>query len=332
MTESSSVHVLLTGGAGYIGSHMLLKLLDAGYRVTVVDDLSSGFSERIPEGVTFYNIDLKDKIALQQVFQQKKIDIVMHFAASIIISESLIHPEKHYTNNFISTLSLLEVMKMNQVNKIIFSSTSAIFGEPKYLPVDEKHPCNPISAYGKSKLMCEFAFRDYDVAYGIKSVCLRYFNAAGADPDCRTGFDKYDMHHILPVALLVALEEQDSIKIYGVDFDTPDGTGLRDYVHVYDLCDAHLLSMKHLLSGGDSRAYNLGNGDGCTVRQLINTVENVTGKKLKQIDAKKRQGDPEALVSDSTRIKNELGWKPKYDIESIVKHSWAWVSSSVKVA
>jgi UDP-glucose 4-epimerase len=325
---NSSVHVLLIGGAGYIGSHMLLKLLEAGYETTVVDNLSTGFRDQVPPHVPFYNIDIGNHEALDALFREKKFDIVMHFAASIIIGESVKHPEKFYYNNFVATLNLLEVMRKNQVNKIIFSSTSAIFGEPQYLPLDENHAYNPINPYGRSKLMCEYAIRDYNSAYGFKSVCLRYFNASGADYLQRTGFDKKDMHHLIPVLLQVATGELSEVKIYGVDFDTSDGTGIRDYIHIFDLCDAHLLAMEHLLNGGDSRVYNLGNGQGYTVREVIRSVEKITGKTIKQVDSEKRPGDPEVLIADSKQICNELGWKPKYaDLDTIVTHSWEWVKN-----
>src|SRR3990167_1112630 len=254
----------------------------------------------------------------------------MHFAAFIEVGESVEHPDKYYQNNFVNTLALLNTMRKNDINQIILSSTAATFGEPEYIPADEKHPQKPLNAYGMSKLMCEYALKDFDSAYGIKSVCLRYFNAAGADPLLRTGFRKNDPSHLIPIVLKVASGENPAIKINGIDYDTKDGTCVRDYIHVMDLCDAHLLAMNYLLNGGETRSFNLGNGYGYSVREVIDAVEKVTEKKLTVIEGPRRAGDSAALVADSNAIQHALGWKPQYPaLETIVQHAWEWERLSV---
>ena len=323
--STQSKKVLVTGGAGYIGSHMLLKLLEAGHQPIVVDNLSTGLKSRLPSDVVLHTFDFSNAEKLDELFRKEDIDIVMHFAAFIEVGESVEQPDKYYQNNFVNTLTLLNTMRKNNIKKFIFSSTAAIFGEPNYTPVDEKHPENPINPYGMSKLMCEHALKDFDIAYGMKSVCLRYFNAAGADPSLRTGFGKNDASHLIPIVLKVAAGEQPAIKINGHDYETPDGTCIRDYIHVMDLCDAHLSAMNHLLSGGESRAYNLGNGSGYSVRDVIQAVEMITGKKLEVLNVARRPGDPASLAADSRCIREELGWKPQYpDLETIVQHAWQW--------
>lgn len=317
--------VLVTGGAGYIGSHMVLKLLEAGHTPVIVDDLSTGLKTFIPENVTFYQIDIGDEAKLNQLFQKEKIEMVMHFAAFIEVGESVARPEKYYRNNFANTVTLLAVMNKHQVNKLIFSSTAAIFGEPEYVPADEVHPKNPINPYGLSKLMCEQVLRDFDTAYGIKSVCLRYFNAAGADAGGRTGYRCNDASHLIPIVLQTALGKRSKIEVFGRDYDTPDGTCVRDYIHVMDLCEAHLLAMEYLAKGGVSRQYNLGNGAGYSVQQVIDVAKEVTGRAINVVDGSRRAGDPAQLYADSTLAKKELHWQPKYpELETIVRHAWQW--------
>jgi UDP-glucose 4-epimerase len=322
---NNSQKILVTGGAGYIGSHMVLKLLEAGYQPIVVDDLSSGLKSRLPHNVPLHVFNLADSEKLNALFDKEKIDIVMHFAAFIEVGESVKEPAKYYQNNFVNTLSLLNTMRKNNVKRFIFSSTASIFGEPIYVPMDEKHPQNPINPYGTSKLMCEKVLKDFDTAYGIKSICMRYFNAAGADPKERTGFYKNDMSHLIPIVLKVAAGEQPTIKIFGDDYETRDGTCIRDYIHVMDLCDAQLLGMYHLQNLGESRAYNLGNGEGYSVRQVIDAVERVTKTVITVEKAPKRSGDPAVLIADATRIREELGWNPQYpDLDTIIQHAWNW--------
>jgi UDP-glucose 4-epimerase len=323
--EGYVMKVLVTGGAGYIGSHMVLRLLEAGYQPVVVDDLSTGTRSLVPSQVPLHVFDIGEADKLSQLFQSEKFDVVMHFAASIKVGESVQFPGKYYHNNFKNTVTLLDVMQQQQVKRIIFSSTAAIFGNPKYTPADEAHPKDPINPYGASKLMCEYALRDFDIAYGIKSVSLRYFNAAGADALGRTGYRVHDASHIIPSALQTALGIRKQLELFGRDYPTPDGTCVRDYIHVMDLCEAHLAALQYLKAGGESKQYNLGNGQGYTVQQVIDTARKITGKSFEVISASRRAGDPPALVADSTLAKAELGWQPKYpDLETIMQHALQW--------
>lgn len=319
-----SLKVLITGGAGYIGSHMVLKLLEAGHQPVIVDALLNNMKSLAPENIIIHQFNLNEKEKLDQLLKSEKIDVVMHFAAFIEVGESVFHPDKYYKNNFVNTLTLLETMQKNNIKHFIFSSTAAIFGEPQYLPVDEKHPKNPMSPYGSAKLMCENILKDFDTAYGLKSVCLRYFNAAGADPLLRTGYHLERSSHLIP-RVLQAAEKKEIIEVYGRDFDTIDGTGVRDYIHVMDLCDAHLLAMQYLIQGGDSKVYNLGNGRGFSVQQVIDAAKKITQQEIKIKNTARREGDPAILYADSTLIQKELNWKPQYpELDTILKHSWAW--------
>ena len=331
MTKSKKI--LVTGGAGYIGSHMVLKLLEEGHRPIVVDDLSTGLKIRLPKEIPLHVFNFADAEKLNRLFKQEDFDVVMHFAAFIEVGESVKKPDKYYHNNFVNTLTLLNVMRDNNVKNIIFSSTASIFGEPEYVPMDENHPKQAINTYGFSKLMCEQALKDFEVAYGIKSVCLRYFNAAGADPSLRTGFNKNDTSHLIPIVLKVAKGEKSAIIINGHDYDTYDGTCIRDYIHVMDICNAHFLSMDYLLNGGVSSAYNLGNGLGYSVKQVVQAAERVTGKKINTINGERRAGDPAILLANANRIKKELNWKPSYpELDTIVEHAWNWVCNRELIA
>ena len=322
----TSKGILVTGGAGYIGSHMVYKLLEENYSPTVVDNLSTGNKSRLKSDTPLYIFDLNDQKKLADFFQSEKIDVVMHFAASVKVDESVQDPYLYYQNNFFSTLNLLKAMAQHNVKKIIFSSTAAIFGDPQYVPVDENHPKNPQSPYGASKLMCEQVLRDFDLAYGIKSVCLRYFNAAGADPLLRTGFSKEDAGHLIPIVLRSAMQSNKSVKIFGNDYDTSDGTCIRDYIHVMDLCQAHLLALNYLMENNQSAVFNLGNGQGYTVKEVVQAVEKVTGKAIEAIDSPRRQGDIAAIVADSRGIQEKLCWKPQYpNLEMIAEHAWNWI-------
>ncbi|MDX1901553.1 MAG: UDP-glucose 4-epimerase GalE [Gammaproteobacteria bacterium] len=321
--------VLVTGGAGYIGSQMVLTLLEAGHEPIVVDDLSTG-QKANTHFAPFYQININDRDRLSQLFQQEHFDVVMHFAAFIEVGESVKKPGKYYQNNFLNTLSLLEVMRMHRVNQLIFSSTAAIFGEPEYTPADEKHPKNPMNPYGSSKLMCEMLLNDYDIAYGIRSVSLRYFNASGADPLARTGYRVEKASHLIPAVLQAALGKRDHVEIFGRDYDTKDGTCVRDYIHVVDLCGAHLLAMDYLAKHGKTRQFNLGNGAGYSVQQVVDVGRKVTGKNIIAIDAPRRAGDPAKLIADSTVIKKELNWKPQYpELEMIMQHAWLWEQKQI---
>lgn len=324
----SKLNLLIVGGAGYIGSHMVKMLLDEGHQVVVVDNLSNGYRDAVLGG-EFIHGDLADKTLLQKIFGQHRFDGVMHFASFIQVGESVIKPSKYYQNNVVNTLNLLDTMVAFEVKKFIFSSTAAIFGEPNYSPIDEKHPKQPINPYGLSKLMVEEILSDYDKAYGLKAMCLRYFNAAGADASGLLGERHEPETHLIPLVLQAASGRRANIQLFGKDYDTPDGTCIRDYIHVFDLCQAHLLALVKLVNGAESNAYNLGNGNGYSVQEVINAAEKVTAKKIKIIESPRRGGDAARLVADSKRARTELGWHPLYpDLETIVKHAWNWENKS----
>lgn len=316
--------VLVVGGAGYIGSHMVKMLLSKGHEVVTFDNLSGGYRDAVVGG-EFVLGDLADQSALDAVFTKHKPQAVMHFASFIQVGESVRRPDMYYRNNLSNTLNLLDAMVAHDVKHFIFSSTAAVFGEPDYVPIDEAHPNRPVNPYGRSKLMVEQVLADYDHAFGLKSVCLRYFNAAGADPEGQLG-ERHDPEtHLVPLILQAASGRRSEIQVFGRDYDTPDGTCVRDYIHIVDLCSAHLLALQHLVDGGASERFNLGNGEGFSVQQVIDTVEKVTGRKVKVVDGPRRDGDPARLVADSTRARAQLGWKPVYaNLESIVQHAWAW--------
>lgn len=323
--------VLVIGGAGYIGSHMVKMLGRFGCSVTTLDDLSSGYRDSVLCG-DFVQGNVADNHLLNQVMT-RGFDAVMHFASFIEVGESVLRPEKYYENNLVNTLNLLNVMRIYGVTRFIFSSTAATFGEPQYVPIDERHPQTPINPYGRTKLIVEQVLADYDKAYGLKSVCLRYFNAAGADPDGQLG-ERHDPEtHLIPLVLQAASGRKSRISVFGRDYDTPDGTCIRDYVHVNDLCSAHWLALQSLMSGADSQAYNLGNGNGFSVQEVIDMAEHVTGRKILAIDAPRRTGDPARLVADPALIREKLGWIPKYsDLQTIIEHAWNWESKHVNGA
>jgi len=316
--------ILVVGGAGYIGSHMLKALRQAGEPHLVLDDFSQGHREAL-QGSPFVEGDFGDSEFLGKVFREHAIDAVMHFGAFISVGESVRDPAKYWRNNLAKTLALVTAMGDAGITRLVFSSTAAIFGEPDYVPIDENHPKRPTSPYGASKLAVEQLLSDFDRGYGLKSVCLRYFNAAGADPDGVLGEDHEPEEHLIPVALLAAMGQRPTLKLFGTDYETKDGTCIRDYVHVMDLAQAHLLAVKHLRSGGESRAYNLGSGTGFSVRQVIQAVEKVIGMPVPAEDSPRRPGDPAVLVASSTKIKGDWNWKPAYDdLEMIVRHAWDW--------
>lgn len=316
--------VLVVGGAGYIGSHMALMLGQQGAQVIVLDDLSSGHADAVLSARLVQG-SIADSGLLDGLFTDEKFDGVMHFASFIQVGESVQHPAKYYRNNVTHTINLLDAMVRHGVKNFIFSSTAAIFGQPEYVPIDEAHPKQPINPYGRSKWMVEQVLQDYDSAYGLKSVCLRYFNAAGADPEARSGETHDPETHLIPLLLQVASGRRDSAQVFGADYDTPDGTCVRDYIHVLDLATVHSLALRHLISGGASAAYNLGNGNGFSVRQVIDAVGQVTKKPVPVIDAARRAGDPARLVADSSLARRHLGWIPAYpDLSTIVSHAWNW--------
>lgn len=319
--------ILVVGGAGYIGSHMVKYLSKTGFFPIILDNLIQGKAESAKYGQLFIG-ELNDKLLLEKIFQTNDILAVMHFASFIQVGESISYPAKYYENNVCNTITLLNVMARHQIKNFIFSSTAAIFGDPKYLPLDERHPMSPINPYGKSKWLIEQMLEDYENAYGIKSICLRYFNAAGADPDGELGECHEPETHLIPLLMQVALGRKPSIIINGDDYDTADGTCIRDYIHVQDICAAHLLALKSLLLNGRSARYNLGNGSGYSVAEVISVTEKITEIKINKIIGPRREGDPSILVADSSLIKIDLNWRPEFPhLEKIIQHAWNWEKS-----
>lgn len=316
--------ILVAGGAGYIGSHTAKYLLNKGYEVVVLDNLVYGHREAVLSP-NFEQVDLKDKEALDEVFKKYKIDAVIHFAAYTYVGESVTSPQKYYHNNVVNTLNLLDAMIKNDVKNIVFSSTCATYGNPKYMPLDEKHSQHPINPYGKTKLMMEQIMADYDKAYGLKFAALRYFNAAGADAQGQLGESHDPETHIIPLVLKAIKGEIPKITVFGTDYDTPDGTCIRDYVHVEDLADAHMLALEKLINEGKSLKINLGTGIGNSVKEIITAAEEVTGKKVPIEFGQRREGDPDKLYATNQYAKEVLGWDPKYtDIKEIIKTAWLW--------
>jgi len=316
--------ILVVGGAGYIGSHMVKMLLASGYAVVTFDNLVAGFRDAVLGG-EFVKGDLKNPADLKELFKAQDFAGVMHFASHIQVGESVLNPGKYYQNNVANTLNLLDAMVAQNVNAFIFSSTAAIFGEPDYVPMDEKHPKLPINPYGLSKWMIEQILADYDKAHGLKSCCLRYFNAAGADPDGELG-ERHDPEtHLIPLVLQAASGRRENITVFGKDYDTPDGSCIRDYIHINDLCQAHLLALEKLIEGADSMAFNLGNGQGFSVQEVIDTARKVTGKSIPVVESERREGDPARLVADSSMARESLGWQPEYaELATIIEHAWNW--------
>jgi UDP-glucose 4-epimerase len=316
--------ILVLGDAGYIGSHMVRMLLSEAYSPVVVDDLSGGFASAVTDAELIVG-SISDKNFLRTIFSSHTLSAVMHFASFISVGESVNLPEKYYSNNLISSIGLLDVMREFQVDKIIYSSTAAVYGNPLYSPVDENHPTQPINPYGRTKLMVEEILKDYEVAYGLRSVCLRFFNAAGADPEGILG-ERHDPEtHLIPLILQTLSGRRDSFDLYGDNYNTPDVTCIRDYVHVIDLCSAHLLALNKLLSGGNSSTYNLGYGKGYSVREVIEFAQSITGQKLNYSIKLKRDGDSPELVANANLCRDELGWTPKYDsLDTIISHAWDW--------
>ncbi|GKT11802.1 MAG: UDP-glucose 4-epimerase [Thiomicrorhabdus sp.] len=321
--------VLVVGGAGYIGSHMVKMLVKSGHEVVVLDNLSTGFRYLAKYGKLVIG-DLADVNLLENLFLEHQFEGVMHFAASSLVGESMTNPAKYYRNNVANTLNILDVMVRHNIKNFIFSSTAATFGEPEYSPIDELHPQKPINPYGSSKLMVERVLQDYASAYDLNSVCLRYFNACGADPEGELGECHDPETHLIPLILQAASGRRDSITVFGRDYDTEDGTCIRDYIHINDLCSAHALALDFVVSGKDSGAlsYNLGNGQGFSVQQVIDVVEKVVsadGYSLTIKDGERRVGDPAVLVADATLAKKALNWLPEFgDLEMIIGHAWRW--------
>ena len=316
--------VLVCGGAGYIGSHINKLLARNGYETIVFDNLIYGHREAVKWG-EFVQGDLKNPEDLNQIFEKYHIDAVFHFAAYAYVGESVREPEKYYINNVANTLRLLRAMRKYNCNKIIFSSTCATYGEPKKTPITEDQEQKPINPYGASKLMVERIFKDYSAAYGLKFVILRYFNAAGADPDGEIGESHDPETHLIPLILDAASGKRPDIKVFGTDYPTPDGSCIRDYIHVYDLATAHLKALEYLNQGGTSDFFNLGNAAGTSVLEAIESVRRVTGRDFKVTMTDRRPGDPAKLTGSSEKARRVLNWEPVYgDIDTIVRHAWNW--------
>lgn len=316
--------ILVVGGAGYIGSHMVLDLLRADYPVVTLDDCSRGHRELLPGGA-FIEGDMGNRADLERIFRQYPIKAVMHFAAHSQVGESVQQPLEYYRNNVANTITLLQSMQQAGIQHFIFSSTAAVYGEPVNTPITEHHPCSPTNPYGNTKLAVERLLHDVSKATGLSYSVLRYFNAAGADAEGNIGERHQPETHLIPLVLQVATGERESINIFGDDYPTPDGTCLRDYVHVSDLTQAHLLALESLLNGGGNTTFNLGNNSGYSVRQVIETARLITGHPIPALTSGRRAGDPAILVADSARIRAELGWQPRYEnIEDIIRSAWAW--------
>ena len=316
--------VLVTGGAGYIGSHMVRTLGEKGHEVVVYDNLSTGYRESVLHGRLLV-ADLADAATLDALFTEEKFDAVAHFAAHIVVDESVREPIKYYRNNVANALTLIETCLRHKVHRFIFSSTAAVYGIPERIPVTEDALLLPINPYGASKRMVEQVLQDVSHASGLRYVALRYFNVAGADPETRIGQKYKDATHLITVSLRAALGLRKELKIFGTDYETPDGTCIRDYIHVDDLIDAHVLALDHLSHGGTSRVFNCGYGHGYSVREVVTEVKRVTGIDFPVQETGRREGDPPVLVADSAMIRRELGWTPRYDdLAFIIKTAWDW--------
>jgi UDP-glucose 4-epimerase len=316
--------VLVLGGAGYIGSHMVKHLACAGHEVLVVDSLAQGHRDAVRYG-EFIQGDIGDASLLDRIFAGRAVDAVMHFAGLIQVGESVERPAEYYANNVAKCQVLLDAMRRHGVGQIVFSSSAAVYGEPQSSPIDEDHPRNPINPYGRCKWIVERMLEDYGRAYGLRSISLRYFNAAGADPEGELGERHEPETHLIPLVLQAASGRRDSVTVNGCDYPTADGTCVRDYIHVSDLCEAHSLALSALLAGTPGGTYNLGTGTGYSVRQVIDAAIRVTGRRFKVADGPRRPGDPAVLVASCDRIRRELGWVPRHgELDTIIAHAWAW--------
>ena len=316
--------ILVTGGAGYIGSHMSLILSAAGHEVCVVDNLVSGQRSAL-KGHQFYQCDIRDYEQLTHIFSKENFAAVMHFAGHIEVAESINNPSKYYDNNVRGSLSLLDCMIKHEVKQLIFSSTAAVYGTPEVSPLDESHPTRPINPYGQTKLIIEQALADYQRAYDLNFVCLRYFNAAGADYKNGIGESHQPETHLIPLVLQAASGRRSSLAIFGNDYATHDGTCIRDYIHVIDLCEAHLLALTYLLETGKSGHFNLGNGTGFSVQEVIATARQVTGKEIPVQLESRRTGDPALLVADASQAKAILNWQPRHNqLDDMISDAWQW--------
>ena len=319
------MRLLVLGGAGYIGSHTALELIKKGHEVVVVDNLVTGYVKAVPEKATFYQGDIRDFDFLDDLFKKEKIDAVIHFAAFSLVGESVTNPLKYYDNNLYGTKVLLDAMIKNDIKKIVFSSTAATYGEPENIPILETDRTCPTNPYGETKLAMEKMFHWASKAHGLSYVSLRYFNACGADATGQIGEAHNPESHLIPLVLQVPNGKRESVSIYGTDYDTPDGTCIRDYIHVTDLAEAHILAVEYLAKGGESNIFNLGNGVGYSVREVIETARRVTGHPIPATEVPRRAGDPARLVASGEKAKNILGWEPKIkQLNEIVESAWKW--------
>ncbi len=322
------LNILVVGGCGYIGTHMIKALIEAGHHPVTLDDLSSGHRSLLPGG-EFIEGTVANPELLDDIFQSRRIDAVMHFAAFIEVGASVQNPLAYYSNNFTSTANLLGAMVRHDVKRFVFSSSAAVYGEPEYTPIDEGHALNPTSPYGETKLWVEKMLAACDRAYGMRAISLRYFNAAGADESGMIGERHDPESHLIPLVLDVAMGKREHIKIFGVDYPTPDGTCIRDYIHVSDLVSAHLAAIEALMDDADSNVYNLGNSRGISVRKIIETARRVSGQAIPVIEDQRRPGDPAVLIAGSDKIKKDLNWRPRFeDIEDIIRTAWRWHARS----
>ena len=322
------MRLLVLGGAGYIGSHTALELIKKGHEVIVVDNLVTGYEKAVPDKAVFYQGDIRNLEFLDNLFKTEKIDAVIHFAAYSLVGESVTNPLKYYDNNLYGTKVLLEAMIKNNVNKIVFSSTAATYGEPENIPILESDRTCPTNPYGETKLAMEKMFHWASKAHGLNYVSLRYFNACGADATGQIGEAHNPESHLIPLVLQVPNGKRESVSIYGTDYDTPDGTCIRDYIHVTDLAQAHILAVEYLARGGESDIFNLGNGVGYSVREVIETARSVTGHPIPAIEVTRRAGDPARLVASGEKAKKVLGWEPEIkQLDDIIASAWKWHST-----
>ena len=318
--------ILVLGGAGYIGSHTVYALEEAGHDVVIADNLATGHVQAVHPKAKFYQGDIHDFDFLCKLFEAEKVDVVIHFAAFSLVGESVTNPLKYYDNNLCGTKVLLDAMVHCGVDKIVFSSTAATYGEPRSVPILESDPTEPTNPYGATKLAIENMLKWCDCAYNIRYVALRYFNAAGSDTEAGIGEDHNPESHLIPLVMKTALGQRDHIGIFGEDYPTPDGTCVRDYIHVKDLAEAHLLALEYLERGGSSDVFNLGNGAGYSVREIIETARRITGKEIKAVVEPRRGGDPSVLIASNKKAAEVLGWKPVLGLDQIISDAWAWHS------
>ncbi len=316
--------ILVTGGAGYIGSHFVRMLQKNNKKIVIADNLSRGHIESIPQGVDFINVDLKDFSATESIFKHFNIDSIVHFAAYAYVGESVQNPELYYENNVVGSFNLIKAANKANVKKFVFSSTCSLYGNPVNVPISESETTKPINPYAYTKLFIEKILADFETAYGMKYVALRYFNAAGADFDGTIGESHNPEPHLIPIVLFTALKKREFVSIFGKDYNTPDGTCIRDYIHIYDLADAHLKALDYLEHGNKSDVFNLGTGSGYSVKEIIDSAVKITGIEIPYKISERRPGDPDILVADNKKAKNVLGWSPKYSLDDIISSAFNW--------